>query len=58
MNKGVSGLAFADQKTYTTKDIYQLPEGQRGELIDGQLYMIKAVHKPQTDDSRSGSGNR
>lgn len=51
-------MAFADQKTYTTKDIYQLPEGQRGELIDGQLYMIKAVHKPQTDDSRSGSGNR
>lgn len=40
MNKGVSGLAFADQKTYTTKDIYQLPEEQRGELIDGQLYMM------------------
>ena len=25
---------------YTTKDIYVLPEGQRAELIDGQIYDI------------------
>lgn len=28
------------QKAYTIDDIYALPEGQRGELIDGQLYMM------------------
>lgn len=26
------------EKTFTIKDIYSLPEGQRAELIDGQLY--------------------
>lgn len=26
--------------TYTTNDIYNLPEGQRAELIDGELYMM------------------
>lgn len=28
------------KQTYTTEDIYALPEGQRAELIDGQLYMM------------------
>ena len=27
-------------KSYTTDDIYHLPEGQRAELIDGQMYMM------------------
>ena len=26
--------------TYTVDDIYALPNGQRAELIDGQLYMM------------------
>ena len=26
------------QETYTIEDIYALPEGQRAELIDGQIY--------------------
>ena len=30
----------AQEKIYTTKDIYALPDGQRAELIDGQLYMM------------------
>lgn len=25
---------------YTIEDIYNLPEGQRAELIDGELYMM------------------
>lgn len=25
---------------YTTKDIFNLPEGQRAELLDGRLYMM------------------
>lgn len=27
-------------KTYTTEDIYSLPEGRRAELIDGQIYYM------------------
>ena len=33
-------MALAKQKTYTTDDIYNLPDGQRAELIDGQIYMM------------------
>ena len=28
------------QSDYTIEDIYTLPEGQRAELIDGELYMM------------------
>ena len=31
---------------YTTEYIYSLPDGQRAELIDGQVYMM-APPKPQ-----------
>ncbi len=31
-------MALAQKKTYTIEDIYQLPEGMRAELIDGQMY--------------------
>ena len=27
---------------YTIEDIYNLPDGQRAELIDGELYMMAA----------------
>lgn len=33
-------MNLALQTTYTIDDIYALPEGQRAELIDGQLYMM------------------
>lgn len=33
-------MAFAQKKTYTIDDIYALPDGQRAELIDGQMYMM------------------
>ena len=33
-------MASAQEKTYTVDDIYALPEGQRAELIDGQIYMM------------------
>ena len=33
-------MALAKQKIHTTEDIYQLPEGDRAELIDGDLYMM------------------
>ena len=33
-------MASAQEKLYTTEDIYNLPEGTRAELIDGQLYYM------------------
>ncbi len=33
-------MAFAKESAYTTDDIYNLPEGQRAELIDGKIYDI------------------
>lgn len=33
-------MAPAQKKIHTTKDIYQLPEGDRAELIDGDMYMM------------------
>lgn len=32
-------MALAQKRTYTTDDIYALPDGQRAELIDGQMYI-------------------
>ncbi len=31
-------MPLIQERTYTTEDIYVLPEGQRAELIDGQIY--------------------
>lgn len=33
-------MAPAKQASYTIDDIYALPDGERAELIDGQLYMM------------------
>ena len=33
-------MPLAREKIYTTEDIYNLPEGQRAELIDGNMYMM------------------
>lgn len=33
-------MALAAKKEYTIEDIYNLPEGERAELIDGQLTMM------------------
>ena len=29
------------EQVYTTDDIYALPDGERAELIDGQIYMME-----------------
>ena len=31
-------MALYQEKIYTIKDIYALPEGRRAKLIDGQIY--------------------
>ena len=33
-------MALAQNRIFTLEDIYNLPEGQRAELIDGQIYMM------------------
>ena len=33
-------MPLPQEKTYTIEDIYALPDGQRAELIDGQMYMM------------------
>ena len=41
-------MASAQRKRYTIDDIYALPEGQRAELIDGQIYSMappKRIHQ-------------
>ena len=33
-------MALAHNRIFTIEDIYNLPEGERAELIDGQIYMM------------------
>ena len=33
-------MPLPQEKIYTTEDIYNLPEGTRAELIDGQIYYM------------------
>ena len=47
--KGCERMASAERIIgYTVEDIYNLPEGQRAELIEGELYMMRR----QTDVTR------
>lgn len=38
--KGCVTMPLPHEKIYTTEDIYNLPEGTRAELIDGQIYYM------------------
>ena len=41
-------MSLPHKKNYTINDIYALPEGQRAELIDGQIYNMappKRIHQ-------------
>ena len=41
-------MEIPQEKTYTIEDIYALPDGQRAELIDGQMYMMappRTIHQ-------------
>ena len=33
-------MSLPQERIYTTADIYDLPDGQRAELIDGQIYYM------------------
>lgn len=43
--KGYDVMPLPKKLTYTIKDIYDLPEGQRAELVDGQMYMMAPPSK-------------
>ena len=40
MKERVTMPLLQQEKEYTIDDIYALPDGQRAELIDGQMYMM------------------
>ena len=41
--------ALAQEKLYTIDDIYNLPEGSRAELIDGQIYYMAPPNRKHQD---------
>ncbi len=41
--------ALAQERIYTIDDIYALPEGERAELIDGQIYMMAPPSRKHQD---------
>ena len=40
ISERMMNMPLANQKVYTTEDIYTLPEGERAELIDGKIYYM------------------
>lgn len=42
-------MAFAQEKIYTVDDIYALPDGERAELIDGQIYYMAPPTRKHQD---------
>ena len=41
--------AFAQESFYTIDDIYALPDGERAELIDGQIYYMAPPTRKHQD---------
>ena len=41
--------ALAQERLYTTEDIYALPDGERAELINGQIYMMAPPSRKHQD---------
>ena len=44
-------MPLIKEKTYTVDDIYALPEGERAELIDGQIYYMAPPTRKHQDVS-------
>lgn len=44
-------MALSDTRVYTIQDIYNLPDGQRAELIDGEIYMMAPPNRKHQDIS-------
>ena len=57
--EGVS-MASPNKQSYTTEDIYSLPDGQRAELIDGTMYMMappNRIHQKLVSELTQVIGN-
>lgn len=53
-------MALPQKQHYTIKDIYALPDGQRAELIDGQIYNMappKRIHQKLVSELTRYIGN-
>ena len=44
-------MALVNTREYTIEDIYSLPEGERAELIDGDMYMMAPPSRKHQDIS-------
>ena len=44
-------MALAQNRIFTIEDIYNLPEGERAELIDGQIYYMAPPTRKHQDIS-------
>lgn len=42
-------MALRKELTYTTEDIYNLPTGERAELINGQIYYMSPPSRKHQD---------
>ena len=52
-------MPLLKENTYTIEDIYALPEGERAELIDGQIYyMAPPSRKHQRISTRDRKSTR
>ena len=47
--KGRVTMPLPQQRIYTIKDIYSLPDGERAELIDGQIYYMAPPSRKHQD---------
>ncbi len=50
-DKDVHIMSLVKESYYTIEDIYNLPEGKRAELIDGQIYFMAPPTYRQIDFS-------
>ena len=53
-------MASPNKQSYTTEDIYSLPDGQRAELIDGTMYMMappNRIHQKLVSELTQVIGN-
>ena len=49
-------MPLPKEHIFTIDDIYSLPEGERAELIDGQIYMMGAASDAFHGDFRNHPG--
>ena len=49
-------MPLPKSNNYTIEDIYSLPDGQRAELIDGQIYDISVICDPNRINEKGCNG--